>query len=317
MNIFFATDVHGSEVCYRKFLNSWKFYNADVLILGGDVTGKMVVPVINRQGKYQAKVYGTPYEANNEAELETLKRKIRDISGYPYLTNEDEDAKLRDDPGKVEELFRKLSMEAFEGWLNLAEERLRGTPIKLYVTGGNDDPFEMSDILRKHESDIVRPSEDRVLKVGSEYEMISLGYSNQTPWHLPRDTTEEDLQKKIETMANQVQDMSRAIFNLHVPPYDTPPIDFAPELDETLKPKLTAGATFKMIPVGSTAVRDCIRKYQPLLGLHGHIHESRGAVFIKRTLCINPGSEYGEGVLRGVIVKLEGTKKPYYTFTSG
>jgi Icc-related predicted phosphoesterase len=317
MRLFFATDLHGSEVCYRKFLNSWKYYEVSALVLGGDVTGKMVVPIIERDGIYQAKIYGSTYVANSADELEDLKRKIRDMSGYPYLTTEEEDAKLHDKPEKIEELFRRLSMEAFKDWLDLAEEKLKGTSIKLYVTGGNDDPFEMSDILRKHESDVVIAAEDKVLKLGSEYEMISLGYSNKTPWNLPRDITEEELQSKIEGMATSVHDMKRAIFNLHVPPYDTPPIDYAPQLDETLKPRLTAGATFKMIPVGSTAVRHAIEKFQPLLGLHGHIHESRGAVYIKKTLCINPGSEYGEGVLRGVIVKLSGTNKPYYTFTSG
>ena len=317
MTVFFVTDLHGSELCYRKFLNSWKYYHVNALILGGDVTGKMVVPVIERNGSYQARIYGTVYEAHNSEELDALKRRIRDMSGYPYVTTEEEDAKTKGDPQKVEQLFQRLSMEAFEGWLRLADERLKGTGIKMYVTGGNDDPLEMSEILRKYESDVVIPSEERVLTLVSEHEMISLGYSNLTPWHLPRDITEEELAQKIEDMACKVRDMKKAIFNLHVPPYDTPPIDYAPELDETLRPKLTPGATFKMIPVGSVAVRNSIKKFQPLLGLHGHIHESRGAVFIDKTLCINPGSEYGEGVLRGVTVRLSGTKKPYYTFTSG
>ena len=49
-----------------------------------------------------------------------------------------------------------------------------------------------------------------------------------------------------------------------------------------------------MIHAGSTAVRASIEKHQPLVGLHGHIHESKGFVTLGRTLCLNPGSEYGK-----------------------
>ena len=36
--LFFATDVHGSEICWKKFISAGKFYEADVIILGGDIT---------------------------------------------------------------------------------------------------------------------------------------------------------------------------------------------------------------------------------------------------------------------------------------
>jgi Icc-related predicted phosphoesterase len=70
-------------------------------------------------------------------------------------------------------------------------------------------------------------------------------------------------------------------------------------------------------PVGSTAVRAAIEEHQPLLSLHGHIHESGGAVRIGRTLAINAGSEYGEGVLRGVLVTVGGGKVLRYQATTG
>ena len=44
MRIFYATDVHGSEVCWRKFLNAGPFHKADVLILGGDLAFGVVAP---------------------------------------------------------------------------------------------------------------------------------------------------------------------------------------------------------------------------------------------------------------------------------
>jgi len=68
---------------------------------------------------------------------------------------------------------------------------------------------------------------------------------------------------------------------------------------------------------GSKSVRRAIEKYQPLLGLHGHIHESQSVAKIGKTTCINPGSEYGEGVLRGCIVILGDGKIEGYQMTRG
>jgi len=275
MNLFFATDVHGSETCFRKFLNTPRVYPVKTLILGGDMTGKMVVPIIERNDNYYANIYGAPYEAHTPQELEKLKRTIRDASGYPYLTTPDDNAKIEGQQDRIEALFEKLAYGVLEQWLQLAEERLKGSGVKVYLTGGNDDPLQISRIIQKYESDTILMAEEKVLTLNSEHEMISLGYSNPTPWHLPRDISESEMLTKIEAMATQVRDMKKAIFNIHVPPYNTPPIDFAPELDETLRPKLE-GTGMKMVPVGSVAVRKSVEKFQPLLGLHGHIHESRG-----------------------------------------
>ncbi len=281
------------------------------------MTGKIVVPIFEDKGVYSAKVYGNVYEARDEKELASMKRRIRDMSGYPILVSPEEKLKLDQDPDSVEELFDKLALEALEEWLELAEERLKGTGVKLYVTGGNDDPIGIGAVIDKHESDVVANADERVLTLPSGHEMISLGYSNPTPWHLPRDISEDELAKKVENVAVKVKNMRTAIFNLHVPPYNTPPLDYAPELDSTLRPKMEAGGQFKMVPVGSVAIRKSIERFQPLLGLHGHIHEAKGAVYVNKTLCINPGSEYGEGILRGVIVEIRDDKKPSYMFTSG
>ncbi len=105
-------------------------------------------------------------------------------------------------------------------------------------------------------------------------------------------------------MAGLVPDMSRAIFNFHAPPYGTG-LDEAPALDDTLRP-MHGGAVMK--PVGSTAVRDAINKHQPMLSVHGHIHESRAIKRMNRTLAINPGSVYGDGVLQGAVIELDKKK---------
>lgn len=108
--------------------------------------------------------------------------------------------------------------------------------------------------------------------------------------------------EKIRALADQIEDMDRAIFNIHVPPYGTG-LDAAPELEDGLR--LKRGGTINT-PVGSTAVRDAILEYQPLLSLHGHIHDSRGVQRMERTLAVNPGSAYSDWTLQGVVVDLEG-----------
>lgn len=315
--IFFATDIHGSEVVFRKLLNCWKYYDVKHIVVGGDLTGKMVVPIVEKGGKYVGSVYGIQVEAKGEEELQKLRRRIRDMGAYPYVTDEEGKRKLSEDPLEIERVFERLALEGLEEWMKLATERLANTNVKLYFTGGNDDPYSVSDVLRKYSSDNLVMAEEILVELEGRYEMISLGYSNKTPWNLPRDLSEEELEEKINELVSQVRNMKMAIFNFHVPPYDTHPLDYAPELDENLRPKLGYGGQFKMIPVGSKAVRKSIEVNQPLLGLHGHIHEGKGAAFIKRTLCLNPGSEYGEGILKGVIVELDGDKKPNYFFTSG
>ncbi|HYZ55067.1 MAG TPA: hypothetical protein VE733_16400, partial [Streptosporangiaceae bacterium] len=83
--------------------------------------------------------------------------------------------------------------------------------------------------------------------------------------------------------------------------------DQAMTLDEQFRPVLKSGSPV-ITGVGSVAVRDALRTYQPLLGLHGHIHESRGEARIGRSKSINPGSEYSEGVLRGALITLSAKK---------
>ena len=314
--LFFSTDIHGSDVCFRKFINAGKAYKADALILGGDVTGKMLIPIVEEDnGSYTAEYLGADVIMKTNAEVEALKKNIKQIGAYYYHCTKDELEEFRQDRSKVNELFEKYVRERIEEWVAIAEERLNGTNIKCIVNPGNDDTFLIDPILE--ESDIIIHPEGKNIQIDEHHEMISTGYSNITPWHCERDIPEEELEKKIEAMVSQVSDMENCIFNFHCPPYDKV-IDAAPRLDENLRPVLTGGGQPEMIPVGSTAVRAAIEKYQPLFGLHGHIHESRGFNRIGRTICMNPGSEYGEGILRGAIIILDkNPKKCKYMFTDG
>jgi Icc-related predicted phosphoesterase len=297
-----------------KFLNASKLYKVEAVILGGDLTGKLLVPIIQSvDDTFTCEFMGAERVVKKD-DLEALERDIRFAGQYPYRTTQSEFEELRADATKVDKLFTRVMVETFGRWLTLAASRLKDTGIECYMLPGNDDRLEIDEEFKK-QNFVVNP-EGEVVSIKGRYEMISSGYTNITPWAAPRDVPEEDLLKRIEAMAAKVDNMETCIFNLHCPPYDTK-LDTAMQLDSQLRPVIEAAGGPKMIPAGSTAVRQTIEKYQPLLGLHGHIHESRSIDRIGRTLCINPGSEYGEGILRGAIITLDGNKVKSHQLTSG
>ena len=303
MRIYFATDIHGSEVCWRKFLNAGQFYHADVLILGGDVTGKAVVPVVAAAGGYRVRQFAGD-RVLSAAETAAMETRIMDMGFYPYRTTDDELDEIWDDPAAVHRVFLSVMRETLERWLYIAAERLSGTGIRLYAMTGNDDPPELQGMLR--DSAVLTETEDRLIDIGEGVSMVSYGYSNRTPWHTPRELDDDELERRLEKLAAQVRLPERAIFNFHVPPARTA-IDKAPALDGSLKP-VVKGGTVQMQSVGSEGVRRVLERYEPMLGLHGHIHESRGAIRLGRTLAINPGSEYGDGVLCGALLEVDGKR---------
>jgi Icc-related predicted phosphoesterase len=298
--VFFATDLHGSEMCWRKFLNAAKFYEADVLVCGGDMTGKAIVPIVKENGQFTYTLAGEQQVVGAE-QLNEVETHIRRKGYYPLQMSVDRLQELDQDSGKRAEVFQQVMLDGVERWMGMAADKLRGTGIRLFVCPGNDDEMEVDDVIRR--SDFVELGEGRVVEI-DDFTMISTGWSNHTPWNTHREETEEKLGERIEAMASQVKDPSKAIFNLHCPPYKSG-LDEAPAIDADLK-LLHGGRALR--PVGSTAVRESIERHQPLLSLHGHIHESKGAVKIGKTLSINPGSSYEEGMLMGAIVQLDAKK---------
>jgi len=303
MRLYATCDLHGSNRCFRKFLNAADRYRADAILINGDITGKAVVPVIReKDGTYITEFMGGKEKAKSEKDLQNLLERVGNVGYYPaILTGEELDA-LQQDETKVTALFTNLLKERVKEWVHLADEKLSGQNCKAFMMPGNDDIPEIDAIITESKK-LINPAEKLVV-LGDKYEMISTSWANPTPWQTPRECSEEDLFSRIKALAAQVHDMRTAIFNFHVPPIDST-LDSAPELDKDLRPVIGA-AGMVMKSAGSTAVRKAIEEYQPLLGFFGHIHESPGRVNIGRTVCINSGSEYSTGLLRAFVIDFDG-----------
>jgi Icc-related predicted phosphoesterase len=309
--ICFVTDVHGSERCFRKFLNTAKFYDAQYLILGGDITGKTLVPIERGPTGWRAAFNEHQYRDMTDDEMHGVEQLIRDAGRYPIKGEHDELVELFSEERR-DATFRQAVVDGIRRWMDIADERLAGTDVRCYVTPGNDDYWEIDAPLR--EAERVEFVEGRRVRLDDHHEMITTGYSNITPWRSPRELPEPELGDRIRSMFEDVEDPEHLVAVLHPPPYGTE-LDQAPMIDEEFR-VLTENAGVKMGPVGSTAVRDFILEAQPMLSLHGHVHESQGAQRLGRTLCINPGSEYTAGALRCALVTLNGGSVEFQ-FTTG
>ena len=303
----FSTDFHGSETIWRKFLNSAKYFDLDAVVLSGDMTGKLMIPIVQRpDGMYDAALQGDELVLS-EGEIPDFAKKCRMITYLPHVTTPEEVDRIAADEQYREGLFERLEQDAIRTWLSLIPDRV---PLKCRVilSPGNDDKLSIDDIIRAEVGNIPNLvfGEEEVVALDEEHEVLCFGWSNPTPFNSPRETEEEDLEKRLEKVVAQVHNMETAVFCIHVPPYDSV-IDHAPLVTEDLHYVLTGGHVH-MVPVGSRAVRKVIEKHQPLLGLHGHIHESPGFLKIGRTQCLNPGSEYAEGILKGFLVEIDGPK---------
>jgi Icc-related predicted phosphoesterase len=301
LSIFVAADIHGSQVCWVKFLNAGRFYGVDVVVLAGDITGKGLVPIVREpRGGFRVKFMGRE-QIVSAGDIGKIEESITFNGFYPYRCDPDEVEEMHGNPGAVSHAFGSAMREQLESWMALAEERLTGTGIRAFVMPGNDDQEFVSEIL--NESTVIENQDGRVIEVGG-YWLVGQGWSNPTPWDTPREKPEAELASELRQLLAQVDEPELTILNPHVPPFDTG-IDFAPELRSDLS-MVTRGGQPNMVPVGSVGVREVIDEYQPLISLSGHIHESKGSVRVGRSTCVNPGSEYNVGRLLGALVELQG-----------
>ncbi len=303
--ILYGSDFHGSDIVFRKFLAAGIQYKASALIVGGDVTGKAMVPVTHHgDGRYIGYVFGRQEVATTTEALEKVKKDISAVGFYPIVIEKEEAEELEASPEKMGERFECEMRERIRAWMELAEEKLFPHNITLYFMAGNDDIFSIDDIV--DEFPHIKNPDMKLLEMEGGYEIVGCSYANMTPWACVRDLEEVDLAKKLDTLEGLVQHPEKTIAVLHVPPIASG-LDTCPDLDKNLK-IITQGGQVVMKSAGSTSVRAWLEKVQPLLSLHGHIHESPGHARIGRTLAINAGSEYAEAIMKAAIINLENNK---------
>src|SRR3954453_6574264 len=313
VRLFFSTDIHGSEVCWKKFLNAGQHYKADIVILGGDMTGKALVPIVDDGG---GNWHSTPPDnretLDGEDEVQNFEAAVIRRGYYPFRTTPEELAELSNDEPRWHALFEDEMLKTVDRWMQMADERLAGTGIRVFVCPGNDDQLEVDDVIANAKT--VELGEGRVVDIDG-FQLASTGWANRTPWDTYREEDEPDLKARLDKgIARGTAPPEKPVFSSHSPPYKSA-LDDAPELTADMDLK-NAGRSVR--PVGSTAVRAAIEENEPALSLHGHIHEARGNCRIGRTLCINPGSSYEQGDLLGAVVDLDGKKKvKRFLLTSG
>jgi Icc-related predicted phosphoesterase len=310
MRFFFASDVHGSTTCFRKLVNSGAFYGADVLVMGGDLTGKELVPLVARGSGWSASFRGAAAELATEAEASEFERIVATLGGYTKRVESDEVAAWAANQELVEENLHQLARERTEEWVGFAADRLEGSGRRLLIGLGNDDFDDLGPLL---DHGPVAYAHDGPLDLG-DVTLASVGYSNPTPWDTQRELTEEQMASVLAGIA-ETSDPSRTLLNIHVPPFNSG-LDFAPRLNAELQIQLSGGEP-DMIPVGSTGVAEGIAAFQPLVSLHGHIHEGRGMTRIGRTTVINPGSEYQQASLLGAVFDVAKGKAKHFQLVSG
>lgn len=316
MKLYFATDIHGSQRCFNKFINAGKFYGANVLVMGGDITGKSVLFLCDHgNGNYVCNFVGKDYEFSTRTELDDFMKLVKSGGYYPCTATQDEIDTYLAKPEEMDKLFSTLMRSSLEEWIAFAETRLNGTGIRCYMMAGNDDPDEVDDFLRNSGSEIVENPEGHVVRLDDWHEMVGCGFSNRTPWNSPRECDEDELKQKIDVMMSDVQDPAHCVLVVHVPPYGSG-LDDAPVLLDEQRVKSSMGQV-EFAPAGSTAVLAAIKQYGFQLSLHGHIHEAHAVKKIGNTIAINPGSDYGEGTLHGALITFRQDKLKNYQLVSG
>jgi Icc-related predicted phosphoesterase len=298
--IFFSVDVHGATGVWRKWMRAPQMYRADVLMFCGDLTGKGIVPLVEEKGGVVNTFFGRRQVLRSEAEVKRAEEAISMSGMYPVRCTPEEVEALKANPKLVEERVRGEIVKRMEQWMEELVSRVDLKKTKVVVMPGNDDDYAIDEVIKRYCGVGIVWCLDGPVEVAG-FEMISLAHVNPTPWNTPREATEEELAVMIEKLASQLSDPRRSIFNFHAPPYGTS-IDLAPKLKPDLTPVIGPGGA-EMIHVGSRAVAEALRRWRPVIGLHGHIHESGGQDRVDGVPVVNPGSEYGENVLRAVIVE--------------
>jgi Icc-related predicted phosphoesterase len=303
MRLYVVSDFHASERAWRKMLNAIRLnvYRADAVLYAGDLTGKAMVPIVETSSGWDVEFMDQKRHPRSEAELEAVEREITDFGFYALRVTQSDVSDIAGDKERLDALFRDHIRRQVSAWLELATERLADTDVPLVFIPGNDDPHDIDDLLDSSERAV--NADGRLIDLPGGLQVLGLGKSSPTPWHTPREVDETAFHESISNLLDEAKDPKRTILLIHCPPFDSG-LDTAPLLDDTLRPRSVAGQPLSG-PVGSVGVRSAIERFQPLAGVHGHIHESPGERRIGSTVCVNPGSDAILGVVRGLLVDVE------------
>lgn len=297
--ILFATDLHGGDTYFLKILSVANSSKVNVLMMCGDLTGKAIVPIVKLDDNiYVTNFFGVDYRMR-EDELPKIQNEIRKVGYYYYHCGRPEYEEFRAKPERVTELFEKLMQQTIKNWLVKIDEIIP-KDVRVIMNPGNDDTFAIDEVLKS--SKRVEYTLGKCVNLDDKHSLVSCDWVNPTPWNSPRECSERDLEKRLRTEIQRAPSTDNLVCDFHAPAYNTV-LDLAPKLGKDLQPKFFMG-TPMMDHVGSTSVRKVLQEFQPKLALHGHIHESAGVCNIKRTICINPGSAYVEGVMHGCLLTL-------------
>ncbi|HET6991658.1 MAG TPA: metallophosphoesterase [Bacteroidia bacterium] len=301
-SILFASDLHGSDIVFRRLIDTAIKNKVEAVLIGGDISGKTLTPIIKRVGgKYETKFLGRNKVVSDGTELSLLQQDIANSGSYSYIVDENDYRKLDTDKVFRAKIFLEQMKLRAKQWIAIAEERLKPKGIRFVIICGNDDDRELDHIIAN--SSFAENPEKKVITICDNHEVIGESSANKTPFNCPRDIEEDEIESNLRMKLKDIKDVGRSILIIHTPPINSS-LDNAPALDKDLKPIVEGGShVFK--PVGSSAVRKIIEEVQPMLTLHGHIHESPGFCKIGRTYCFNPGSEYNNACLRSYLITMD------------
>lgn len=255
---FFVTDLHGRTERYAKLLGAIADGHPDAIFLGGDLLPPARFP--DRSGSYHDFV--ADY-------LIPSFRRTRDRLGAKYpeifliLGN--------DDPRGEEEGFLEAAADGL--WNYSHAQKVRWQEFVVYGCAYvPPTPFLLKDWERYDVSRYVPPG---CVSPEEGYRSVPVEQS-EVKW--------ATIQKELIRLADH-DPLDRAVFLFHAPPFDT-------ALDRAaLDGKLWEGVPLD-VHVGSVAVRRFIEERQPLLTMHGHVHEAarltgEWKIRLGKTVCLN------------------------------
>lgn len=300
MKILFVTDIHGSKLMWDKAIIAATQENIDLLIIAGDLVGKQVTTIVESDKISYFAIINSNTELINAEELESLKNKNELYGSYTIVLTKEEYEILQKDKELALRIYSETLCERIDNWLTSFNQKKNSYPFTLLISPGNDDPFNINNVLIKYNSINILAGIDNVVNINN-YSIVNFSRVNKTPWKTPREMSEQKIYEKLKFLLKDCQ-RDKLIFNFHCPPYESQ-IDKAPMLDGDLKLNVNSGA-IKLNHIGSISIKNIIEEYQPIISFHGHVHESAGVDRIKNTIMFNPGSEYAQGIMKGYIVKI-------------